>query len=112
MLTNLDLRGRADPVAGLPRPDPVAEGPVAAVREILAAVRSEGDDAVRRFTERWDGVRLDALRVPPAELHAALARISADVRDALHVAHDAVRAHHRTQLPETVEHVHNGIRIR
>ena len=34
-----------------------------------------GDDAVRELTERFDGVRLDDLRVPPDELQAALDRI-------------------------------------
>jgi len=110
MLTTLDLRGRS--TADLPRPEPVAEGPVAAVREILAAVREQGDEAVRALTERYDGVRVDDLRVPPGELDAALDRVPAAVRDALHVAHEAVRAHHRNQLPESFEHVHNGIRIR
>ena len=63
---------------------------MAAVREILADVRARGDDAVRELTERFDGVRLDDLRVPTADLAAALARIAAPVRDALGVAASAI----------------------
>ena len=60
-----DLRSR------LPRPPQAAEGPVATVREILADVRARGDDAVRDLTERFDGTRPDALRVPMEALTAA-----------------------------------------
>ena len=42
-----------------------------AVREILAAVRERGDDAVRELTERFDGARVDDLRVPSEEIQAA-----------------------------------------
>ena len=42
---------------------------------IVAAVRAEGDAAVRRFTTRFGGPQLDALRVTPQEFR--------DARDAL-----------------------------
>ena len=64
VLNRLDLRGRTAPTltAGLPRPDPGGEGPVAAVRAIVADVRARGDAALREYTERFDGVRA---RRPP-----------------------------------------------
>jgi histidinol dehydrogenase len=34
-----------------------------AVARILADVRAEGDDALRRYTREFDGVELDALEV-------------------------------------------------
>ncbi len=40
------------------------------VAEIIADVRARGDQALLDYTERWDGVRLEAggLRIAPAIL--------------------------------------------
>ena len=43
---------------------PMIRARCAAVRDILAEVRARGDAALRDFTERFDGCRLDDLRVP------------------------------------------------
>ncbi|QGG95512.1 histidinol dehydrogenase [Actinomarinicola tropica] len=100
MLTPVDLRGvAADELARhLPRPEVAGEGPVAAVREILDDVRVRGDEALRDLTERFDGVRPEQLRVPVEELHAALHRIDPDVRRALEIAAERIRAFHETQV--------------
>jgi histidinol dehydrogenase len=70
---------------------------VAAVREIIAAVRARGDDALRDLTARFDGATIEALRVPPEEILAARDRVDAAVRDALGVAADRIRAYHEAQ---------------
>jgi histidinol dehydrogenase len=67
------------------------------VRAILADVRSGGDAAVRDLTERFAGVAIDDLRVPPAELAAALAGLDAPLREALEVAADRIREYHEAQ---------------
>lgn len=98
-MNRLDLRDVTGDVAShLPRPDVAGEGPVAVVRDILAAVADEGDDAVRRLTRELDGVDLAELRVAPAEVAAALDRVEADVRDAMSLAATRIEAFHRTQL--------------
>jgi histidinol dehydrogenase len=102
----LDLRDR------LPRPAPAGEGPLAAVQEILAGVRTRGDEAVRDYTGRFDGVALDELRVSPAEVAASVERIPAELREALHVAHDRIWAYHETQVVPEVSHERDGIVIR
>jgi histidinol dehydrogenase len=113
VLRRLDLRGAGlDLRDRLPRPAPAGEGPLAAVQEILAAVRTRGDAAVREFTSRFDGVTLDELRVPPAEVAASVERIPADLREALHVAHDRIRSYHLTQVVPEVSHERDGIVIR
>lgn len=113
MLNRLDLRGRgADVVTSLPRPQIVGNEPVAAVRDIIARVRSQGDAALIELTERFDGVRLDRLRVPSGELAAAAARIPDALRCALEAAAEAVEVFHEAQLrePHVVERA--GITIR
>ena len=64
MLQRLDLRGRdlgsrpPTPARSCPRPEVAGEGPTAAVREIIAAVRARGDAALRELTLRFDGCDL------------------------------------------------------
>ena len=98
MLNRLDLRGRrGDLTADLPRPDPGGEGPVAAVRAIVADVAERGDAALREYTERFDGVVLDDVRVPPSEVRAALDAAPTELVAALTEACEAVTAFHETQ---------------
>jgi histidinol dehydrogenase len=112
VLNRLDLRGAADAADRLPRPAVDGDGPVAAVREILADVRARGDVALVELTARFDGVELDRLRVPPEQIRAALDAAPAELRSALELARDRIAAHHRTQLRPPVEHTEDGVRIR
>jgi histidinol dehydrogenase len=109
LLTRLDRRGAADPSADLPRPALGGDEPVEVVRAILADVAAHGDAAVRAQTERLDGVVLDDLRVPPAEVSAALDRVDADVRSALEQAAAEIGAYHAGQLPPTRRHDRDGV---
>ncbi len=113
MLNRLDLRGLAGEalVADLPRPNPGGDGPTDAVRSILADVREGGDDAVRRLTERFDGVTVLDSAVPQEELDAALASIPADLADALTEAAEAVRAFHVAQRREDHVVVRGGVTV-
>ena len=113
MLTRLDLRCDGGPVAGrLPRPGPASQGPLEAVRAIIAEVRERGDDALRELTARFDGVRPGSLTVEPAEIDEAAARTPAEVRDALAAAVDNVAAYHRHQLLDDVRHERHGVSVR
>jgi len=115
MLTRLDLRGCGTDVRGrLPRPGWDGEAPVDAVRMILADVRSRGDEAVRECTERFDRVSLDDLRVPAAEVGAALHAIPAPLREALEAAAASVEAYHRHQYEAwtATPHERDGIVVK
>ena len=97
MLNRLDLRGRtgAALTAGLPRPDPGGEGPVAAVQAIVADVRARGDEALREYTERFDGVACDTFLVPADEVQAALDAAPAELVDVIRLGRTALaRASH------------------
>ena len=110
MLTRLDLRGAGDDLgARLPRPSMGEAAPVEAVREILAEVRKRGDAAVREYTERFDGARIDDLRVPDEEVRAAVETIPAPLREALEGARDAVADHHRRQLRADDSYERDGL---
>ena len=49
------------------------------LREILSAVRAEGDSALRRYTEKFDGASLRDLRVTEEEIDAAYEQVSAEL---------------------------------
>src|SRR3954451_1005434 len=109
-MNRLDLRGAGTDLRGrLPRPPQAAEGPVAAVKEILADVRARGDDAVRDLTERFDGVRPAELRVPAADLTAALEGLEPELRSALETAAAGIRDFHEHQVVEDHTYERDGI---
>ena len=81
--------------------DPEVE---AAVREIIAAVRRDGDSAVLEYTRRFDGVTADSLselRVSAGELDAAWDAIGAGERAALTEAAARIRAYHEHQRQDS-----------
>ncbi len=97
-LRRLDLRGftgnRRALREALPHPTDEQDRSSGSVAAILNEVRQDGDAALRRLTERFDGVQLDELRVPESEIQAALRRVPTELQDALDVAHDRILAYH------------------
>jgi histidinol dehydrogenase len=84
-LARLEARGEAD----FARVEP-------AVREILAAVRAEGDAAVQRYNARFGRAAPQlVLRDYPGA--AALERLPAEARQALHLAATRIRAFHERE---------------
>lgn len=82
-----------------------------AVREIIAAVRRDGDAALAELTERFDGIRPASVRVPESEIGAAVDRAGPALRESLELARERIAAHHRQQLRPAVEHDDDGVRI-
>jgi histidinol dehydrogenase len=74
------------------------------VRAIIDAVRSDGDAAVRRFTEQFDHAELapDKLRVPVKDIDEAVALLEPDVLRGLRKAVANVRAVAEAQLRDAV----------
>jgi histidinol dehydrogenase len=70
------------------------------VAAILADVRARGDAAVAEYTRRFDGFEPgEDWRVPPAECRAAFANLEPELRRALELAAQRIRAYHEGQLP-------------
>ena len=75
----------------------------AKVGEIIAAVRSYGDQALLEFTAQFDGVDLGAgIRVGREEFAAALDQIPAEAQRAMEVAIANVSKFHAAQLTDPV----------
>lgn len=74
----------------------------AAVAAIIADVRDRGDAALIELTAKFDRLELtpETLAFSKAEIEAECARVDPDVRRALDLAHDRIRAYHDRQLPQ------------
>ncbi len=101
MLTRTDLRNRVPAPAELrgllPRAEVDVDAVLHQVRPIVDSVRERGVDAVLEFTERFDRVRPQSIRVPAEELAAALDNLDPKVRDALTESIDRARKVHADQ---------------
>ncbi len=96
------------------RPDRAAGEEVrGAVADIVEAVRAGGDEALRRLTERLDGVVLADLAVPPAAMRRAQQAVPPPVRAALELAAANVRRVAEALLPQpALIELEQGQRIR
>ena len=92
--------GASERRAALARPQLASSAEAARwVREILDAVRREGDAALRALTRRFDGVELESLAVSEDEFAAARRALTEREVAALARALANVRAFHRAQRP-------------
>jgi histidinol dehydrogenase len=102
VISRIDLRGSAFPEGGidrdlLPRAEFDVEAALEAVRPICEDVRHRGTAAVIAYGERFDGVRLERLRVPTRVLAEALEGLDPAVRAALEESIRRARIVHREQ---------------
>ncbi len=68
------------------------------VARIIDAVGREGDAAVARFSQRFDGSTYTSIEVTPDEIGEAFATVSDEDRDAIAFAVQRVRRYHETQM--------------
>ena len=98
MLNRIDLRGSAtDPRGLLPRAQLDVSAAVDKIRPLVEAVREHGFAAIQEATERFDGVRLERLRVPAEAIEAAASQLDPEVRAALTEAIARARKVHTDQ---------------
>jgi histidinol dehydrogenase len=73
----------------------------AIVRDVLSAVRSEGLDAVLRYSREFDRSEVDetTIRVTAEEIEAGAQQCAPDVRAAIAFAAARIRAYHQRQRP-------------
>ncbi len=79
-----------------------------AARLIVTDVRDRGDEALLEYTERFDGVRPDPIRVPLEEIREARAALDEGVEEAFRVAVENVRFFHERELDRPFETSRNG----
>lgn len=70
------------------------------VNEVLSDIRQRGDDAVKAYELKFDHVELKELRVTESEIDEAYRTIDCELRDAIQLAHDNIKAFHESQIYE------------
>jgi histidinol dehydrogenase len=85
----------------LKRPDTVL-GPdiMQQCRQIIDAVKAEGDRAVKNLTQRFDGVVLDDFSVTEKEMADCEMKIAPALKKAIEHAYQNIRQFHVKQLPQ------------
>ena len=75
------------------------------VRPIVEKVKAEGDKALIEFTEKFDGVKIESIKVEKEEIEKAYELVDDETLDALEVAKENIERFHYITMPE------NDIRI-
>ena len=80
----------------------------AAVDQIIAQVREQGDQALYGYARQFDGAQLTSLQVEPEAIEAAWAAAQPDFRQLLTQAADNIRRFHSRQLRQGFIQEENG----
>ncbi|MGD9931674.1 MAG: histidinol dehydrogenase [Mangrovibacterium sp.] len=70
------------------------------VGAILDDIRENGEEAIRHYTEKFDGVVVPELLVSQAEIDDSALQIDSRLKEAIQQAADNIRTFHSIQLPE------------
>ncbi len=78
----------------------IAEGTgsqIEAVKDIIQDVKDNGDQAMFRYAEKWDGAQLSSLRVTDEEMAQAVSRFDSQLLEDLTEAATNIRRYHENQ---------------
>ena len=76
---------------------------IPAVADILSEVHKNKDEALIRFTEKFDNVELDDLKVTPEEIKEAYENVDDKLLKALKLALTNIKKFHEREIPEEWE---------
>lgn len=72
-----------------------------AVLEVIEAVRTKGDAALFSYTEKWDGAKLDSLRVTKEEIIQAYETFPTSINVVIQEAAANIREYHEKQVRQS-----------
>lgn len=102
MMRRIELaRGERLSEADLARSGGIDAEVLGVAQRVIDDVRERGDAALIEYTEKFDGVRLEDVRVQPAEIEAALTQVEPGFADAMTAAAGAIEDFHRRQVPQS-----------
>jgi histidinol dehydrogenase len=114
VVRKLDAREREpqEVVATLRRPGGFLSAEVRdAARRIVESVRERGDAALLEYTERFDGVRPEPIRVPREEIARARAAFLPELEESFGVAIENVRAFHEREMDRPWDLTRDGATV-
>ena len=87
----------------LKRPTKTIDDIELTVKEIFKEVQKKGDVAVAKYTSLFDGVKFENIEVSKAEIEQAIATISEDLKNAIHLAKSNIEKFHTAQKTARIE---------
>lgn len=72
------------------------------VRDIIRAVRAEGDAALLRFSREFDKLQSNPLRLADELQQRLIASLSDELKTAIQIAYRNIRTFHAAQLPQNI----------
>ena len=70
------------------------------VREIISAVKKDGDSALLNLTKKYDGVKLKKLKVEEKEIKNASLSLNESLKNGISIAKRRIEEFHRKELPD------------
>ena len=71
----------------------------AIVKEILKEVKNNGDEAVEKYTKKFDGFNPSPMQVSANDLKDAWDEIESDLKHSLELAHKRIKKFHEKEIP-------------
>ncbi|MDC9592566.1 histidinol dehydrogenase [Xenorhabdus sp. IM139775] len=75
----------------------------AAVKQILATVKTGGDQALQAFCQRFDKTTVETIQISADEVNAAAARLTPEIKQAMQLTMNNIRRFHEAQKPAEVD---------
>ena len=102
IMKNINNPQRKDWSQILERPTKTVEDIEKTVNQIFGDVQKNGDAAVKKYTQLFDGVSLDNVIVSIEEINEAIAEVSSELKDAINLAKENITKFHTAQKTDKV----------
>jgi|Deesub1362B_J571_1020462.scaffolds.fasta_scaffold00013_166 histidinol dehydrogenase len=81
------------------------------VKPIIEDVAENGDEALLKYTEMFDGVKISSIRVSEEEIERAYELVDESLVNALYYAYDNIHAFHQKQMSKKIwlEEIRRGV---
>lgn len=102
-MQHIDYPKREDWPRLLKRPTQTVSDIEGTVLSIFQEIKESGDKIVKKYTEKFDGVKLDSIIVGQEELDQAAAKVSDELKNAISVAKGNIKRFHKAQATAKIE---------
>jgi histidinol dehydrogenase len=87
----------------LKRPTQMVEDIEDTVKQIFSEVDSKGDEAIKKYTELFDGIKLNQLEVSNLEIKESETLVSEELKQAITLAKSNIEVFHKAQRTQKIE---------
>ncbi|WP_341199342.1 histidinol dehydrogenase [Croceibacter atlanticus] len=87
----------------LKRPTQTVEDIEDTVKQIFSEVDSKGDEAIKKYTELFDGIKLNQLEVSNLEIKESESLVSEELKQAITLAKSNIELFHKAQRTQKIE---------